>query len=30
MYTDFDLRKQLVRPWFWVKMAIIPKRFQKA
>ncbi|MCB0638381.1 MAG: geranylgeranyl reductase family protein [Lewinella sp.] len=20
MYTDFDLRKQLVRPWFWVKM----------
>lgn len=30
MYTDFDLRKQLVQPWFWVKMAIIPKRFQKA
>lgn len=20
MYTDFDLRKQLVRPWFWLKM----------
>lgn len=20
MYTDFDLRKQLVKPWFWLKM----------
>jgi flavin-dependent dehydrogenase len=20
MYTDFDLRKQLVRPWFWLKV----------
>jgi len=20
MYTDFDLREQLVRPWFWIKM----------
>jgi menaquinone-9 beta-reductase len=20
MYTDFDLRKELVRPWFWVRM----------
>ena len=20
MYTDFDLREQLVKPWFWIKM----------
>jgi hypothetical protein len=20
MYSDFDLREELVRPWFWLKM----------
>ncbi len=26
MYTDFDLRKQLVKPWFWVKVLFRKKK----
>ena len=22
MYTDFDIREQLVKPWFWMKMLL--------